>query len=120
MLQTEFPFTLPRGFVDADGTIHRDGVMRLATAQDEVLPMKDPRVQSNPAYVVVILLSRVVTRLGDLPAVNPKVIEGLFSADFAYLENLYRRINENGHARLTVTCPHCAGTFEVEADDAGG
>jgi hypothetical protein len=120
MLQTEFPFTLPRGFVDADGTIHREGVMRLATAQDEVLPLKDARVHSNPAYVVVIVLSRVVTRLGELSAVNPKVIEGLFSADFAYLEDLYRRLNENGHARLTVTCPHCAGVFEVEADDSGG
>lgn len=120
MLQTEFPFTLPRGFVDGDGTIHREGVMRLATAQDEVLPLKDARVHSNSAYVVVIVLSRVVTRLGELAAVNPKVIEGLFAADFAYLQDLYRRINENGHARLTVTCPHCAGVFEVEADDSGG
>jgi hypothetical protein len=120
MLQTEFPFTLPRGFVDADGTIHSEGVMRLATAQDEVHPFKDPRVRLNERYAVVIVLSRVVTRLGELPAVNPKVIEGLFAADFAYLVDLYRRLNENGHARLTVTCPHCAGIFEVEADDPGG
>ena len=120
MLQTEFPFTLPRGFVDGDGTLHREGTMRLATAQDEVLPLKDPRVQANPGYLVIILLSRVVTRLGDLADVNPKVVEGLFSADLAYLEDLYRTINENGHNRLSVTCPHCDGSFEVEMSGSGG
>jgi hypothetical protein len=119
MLQTEFPFTLPRGLVDADGAIHRDGAMRLATAEDEVLPLKDARVQANPAYLVLILLSRVVTRLGDLTTLNPKVMEGLFAGDLAYLEDLYRRVNGNGHARLTVTCPHCSGSFEVEADESG-
>jgi hypothetical protein len=119
-LQTEFPFTLPRGYVDGDGTVHREGTMRLATAQDEIAPLKDPRVQANPGYLVVILLARVVTRLGDVPDVNPRVVEGLFSADLAYLEDFYRRINENGHARLSVACPHCAGTFEVEASGLGG
>jgi hypothetical protein len=118
-LQTEFPFTLPRGYVDADGTLHREGVMRLATAFDEIAPMKDPRVQANAAYLVVILLSRVVVRLGDLPVMNPKVIEGLFSADLAYLQDLYTRINENGHSALTVTCPHCQGAFDVEVSAAG-
>ena len=93
--------------------------MRLATAEDEVLPLRDPRVQMNPGYLVIILLSRVLTRLGDLPDVNPKVIEGLFAADFAYLEGLYRTINENGHNRLAVTCPHCAGEFEVEMSGLG-
>jgi hypothetical protein len=120
MLQTEFPFSLPRGYVDPDGGLHQEGVMRLATAQDEVFPLKDPRVQANPGYLVIILLSRVVTRLGDLPDVNPRVIEGLFSADLAYLEDLYRTINENGHNRLAVTCPHCEGSFEVEMSGSGG
>lgn len=120
MLQTEYPFTLPRGFVDADGDLHREGVMRLATAQDEVLPLKDPRVQANPGYLVIILLSRVVTQLGDVPDVNPRVIESLFTADLAYLEDLYRTINENGHNRLAVTCPHCDGSFEVEMSGVGG
>ena len=120
MQATEFPFTLPRGYVDPEGAVHREGVMRLATAQDEVLPLKDPRVQSNPGYLVIILLARVVTKLGDLGAVNPRVIEGLYSADLAFLEDLYRRINENGHARVAVTCPHCAGTFEVETNGPGG
>jgi hypothetical protein len=120
MLQTEFPFTLPRGYVDAGGAIHRDGVMRLATAYDEVVPLKDPRVQSNPGYLVIILLSRVITRLGEVQHINPMVIEGLFSADLAYLQDLYRRINEDGHARLLVTCPHCQGDFEVETAGLGG
>jgi hypothetical protein len=120
MLQTEFPFTLPRGYADADGTLHRDGVMRLATAYDEIAPLKDPRVQGNPGYLVIILLARVITRLGSLEHINPKVIEGLFSADLAYLQDFYRRINENGHDRLAVTCPHCEGKFEVELDGLGG
>jgi hypothetical protein len=120
MLQTEFPFTLPRGYVDSEGNLHREGVMRLGTAYDEIAPMKDPRVQANPGYLVIILLSRVITRLGDLEHINPKVIEGLFSADLAYLQDLYRRINENGHNRLAVTCPHCEGEFEVELNGLGG
>jgi hypothetical protein len=120
MLQTEFPFTLPRGYLDAEGTVHREGVMRLATAYDEIAPMKDPRVQGNPGYLVIILLSRVITQLGELEHINPKVIEGLFSADLAYLQDFYRRINENGHDRLAVVCPHCDGKFEVEPDDLGG
>ena len=118
-VQTEFPFTLPRGYVDAEGTVHREGVMRLATAFDEVAPMKDPRVQTNPGYLVLILLSRVVTRLGDLTHINPKVMEGLFSADLAFLQELYRRINENGHSNVGVTCPHCEAKFEVEMSGVG-
>jgi len=118
-MQTEFPFTLPRGYVDAEGNVHREGVMRLATANDEIAPMKDPRVQVNPGYLAVILLSRVVSRLGDLPQVNPRVIEELFAADFAHLEDLYRRINANGHSRLQVVCPGCEKKFEVEVDASG-
>jgi hypothetical protein len=118
-LQTEFPFTLPRGFLDAEGNLHREGVMRLATAFDEIAPMKDPRVQSNPGYLVIILLSRVVTRLGTLEHLNPKVIEGLFAGDMAFLQDLYRRVNEHGHNRVSVSCPHCQGEFEVEIDGSG-
>jgi len=118
-LQTEFPFTLPRGYVDAEGTLHREGVMRLATAFDEIAPMKDPRVQANPGYLVIILLARVVTRLGTLEVLNPKVIEGLFAGDLAFLQDLYRRINEDGHDRVAVACPHCQGEFEVEVGGRG-
>jgi len=119
-LQTEFPFTLPRGYVDSDGNLHREGIMRLSTAYDEIAPMKDPRVQANPGYLVLILLSRVITRLGDLSQVNPKIMEGLFSADLAYLQDLYRRINENGHNRTSVTCPKCEASFEVEVGAEAG
>lgn len=118
-LQTEFPFTLPRGFLDAEGNLHREGVMRLATAYDEIAPMKDPRVQGNPGYLVIILLSRVITRLGSLEHLNPKVIEGLFAGDLAFLQDLYRRVNEHGHNRVSVSCPHCQGDFEVEIDGSG-
>lgn len=119
-VQTEFPFTLPRGFVDGEGNVHREGVMRLATAFDEIAPMKDPRVQANPCYLVIILLSRVVTRLGGLAQVNPHTIEGLFSADLAYLQAFYQRVNGDGQNRLAVTCPHCERPFEVEVDEPGG
>ena len=118
-MQTEFPFTLPRGYVDQEGNIHREGVMRLATAFDEVAPMKDPRVQSNPGYLVIILLSRVIIRLGDLNHINPKVIEGLFSADLGFLQDFYRRINENGHGHFGITCPQCEAKFEVEMASLG-
>ena len=118
-LQTEFPFTLPRGYVDSDGLLHREGTMRLATAKDEVTPLQDHRVKNNPGYLAVILLSRVVTRLGQLPQVYPQLIEDLPVADFAYLQTLYRRINEHGHNRLSVTCPACEKTFEVEAEPLG-
>lgn len=120
MLQTEFPFTLPRGYVDGEGNLHKEGVMRLATAFDEIAPLKDPRVQNNPAYLLVILLSRVVTRLGSLEVINPKVVEGLFAADLAYLQDFYRRINESGQSRLQIACPHCERQFEVEIDSLGG
>src|SRR3990172_12351183 len=94
--QTEFEFALPKGYVDEEGNLHKKGVMRLATAADEILPMKDPRVQSNPAYLTVILLSRVITKLGDLQTINTKTIENLFASDLSFLQDFYRRINENG------------------------
>src|SRR5271168_5463579 len=96
MFQTEYEFQLPRGYLDADGALHRQGSMRLATAADEILPLKDPRVQGNEAYLILILLSRVITKLGSITAINPKVIEGLYAADLAYLQEFYNRINRDG------------------------
>ena len=119
-LQTEFPFTLPRGYADSEGTLHREGTMRLATAYDEIAPLKDPRVQANPGYLVIILLARVITKLGELEQITPKTIESLFAADLAFLQDLYQRINEVGHSRLLVACPHCEGQFEVETASLGG
>jgi hypothetical protein len=113
-LVTEFPFVLPRGYVDDAGTVHRDGVMRLATARDEILPLRDPRVRDNEAYLTVLLLSRVVTQLGTLDTVTPPVIEGMWATDLSFLQDHYRRINTEGVARATVRCPACEHGFEVE------
>jgi hypothetical protein len=106
--------------VAADGTVHREGRMRLATALDEIEPVKDPRVRANPGYLVVILLARVVTRLGSLDYINTNVIENLYAADLAHLQELYQRINLTGGSRFHVACPHCSGEFEVETAAPGG
>lgn len=116
---TEFPFVLPQGYVDGEGNLHREGTMRLSTAYDEIAPMRDPRVQANPGYLVIILLSRVITQLGTVQSMNPKLIEGLFSGDLIFLQDFYQRINQNGHSRLQVTCPHCQGDFQVETTPLG-
>lgn len=120
MFQTEFEFTLPCGYLDKDGTLHRDGIMRRATAADEILPLKDPRVQQNPAYLVIILLSRVVTRLGGTSQINPKVVENLYATDLAYLQDLYNQVNQLGNGHLSVNCPQCEHAFEVERPEVGG
>ncbi len=120
MFQTEFEFTLPCGYLDEEGTLHRDGLMRRATAADEILPLKDPRVQKNPAYLVVILLSRVITRLGGVAHINPKLIEDLYATDLAYLQDLYNQVNQLGNGHLPVTCPECQHSFEVEPALPGG
>src|SRR5947209_20541761 len=92
VFQTEVEFTLPFGYLDEDGTLHREGTMRLATAADEILPLKDPRVQANEAYLIVILLARVITELHGVSHINPKVIEGLYGADLAYLQGMYNQL----------------------------
>jgi hypothetical protein len=117
-LRTEFSFVLPRGYVDGSGTVHREGVMRLATARDELIPLRDDRVRENPAYLTVVLLGRVVTRLGTLTDVHAGILENMFATDLAFLQDLYRRINSEGHTRASVTCPSCQEHFAV--DIAGG
>jgi hypothetical protein len=112
MFQTEYEFALPKGYIDEEGNLHKEGVMRLATAADEILPLKDPRVQQNPAYLTIILLSRVVTKLGDLPAVNPRIIEELFASDLGFLQEFYREIN--GGVKTKAKCPKCENEFEVD------
>ena len=119
MFKTEFEFHLPCGYLDEEGELHRDGVMRRATAADEILPLRDPRVAKNQAYLAVILLSRVVTRLGSVPVVNPKVIENLFATDMAYLQDLYNRVNALEEAHDSVTCPHCQQAFRPEVRGSG-
>lgn len=119
MFQTEFDFTLPKGYVDSNGNLHNKGIMRLATAADEILPLRDPRVISNPAYLTVILLSRVVVKLGSLENINPSVIENLFASDLAYLQDLYSNINENASNEIQAVCPGCGHKFEFERPEQG-
>ncbi|MEU4191082.1 hypothetical protein AB0E69_04230 [Kribbella sp. NPDC026611] len=119
-LRTEYPFVLPRGFVDEHGTVHRDGVMRLATARDEIGTQTDPRVRQNPAYLTVLLLERTLVRLGTLPEVDTLVVECLFASDLAFLQDLYRRVNQLGHTEVDVTCPACGHGFAVELGGGPG
>src|SRR6478672_11058227 len=114
--KTEFEFTLPKGFVDDSGNLHRKGVMRLATAKDEIIPLQDFRVKNNRAYLVIILLSRVISRLGELKdsEINPGIVENLFSADLSYLQEFYRQINETGTANVQAKCPSCGQEFQVD------
>jgi hypothetical protein len=117
-MRTEFAFELPRGYVDESGAVHRDGVMRLATARDELVPLRDDRVRENPPYLTVVLLARVITRIGTITDVHAGIVENLFASDLAFLQDLYRRINSEGHARARVSCPGCGHGFAV--DLAGG
>jgi hypothetical protein len=117
-LITEFSFVLPRGYVDVSGTVHRDGVMRLATARDELVPLRDDRVRENSAHLTVVLLARVITRIGTITDVHAGIVEDLFAADLAFLQDLYRRVNTEGHTRAAVTCPACSHRFAV--DVSGG
>jgi hypothetical protein len=118
---TEFSFVLPRGYRDEHGDWHRDGVMRLATARDELTPLCDPRVQANDAYLNVLLLARVITKLGRLPIVSPGIVECLFASDLAFLQDLYRRVNQEVWTEGDVACPECGHRFAVDrAGDALG
>jgi hypothetical protein len=120
MFRTEYEFILPMGYLDADGNLHREGVMRLATAADEILPLKDPRVQKNAGYLIVILLSRVLIRLGGVDQITPRTVEGLFAADLAYLQSLYNEINQIDRKERPAVCPHCERTFDLEQPVLGG
>jgi hypothetical protein len=113
-MRTEVEFTLPRGYVGADGTVHREGAMRLATARDEIEPLRDAEVRSNEAYLSVLLLARTITRLGDVSDVTPDLVEGLYAVDFDHLQRLYERINSDGEAVGVVDCPDCGHRFEVD------
>lgn len=112
-IATEFSFTLPQGLMDAD-RLHRQGKMRLATAKDELWVQAQPQVQNNPSYGALIMLSRVMTRLGSLTSVTPELLEGLVLRDIAYLREFYNRINQNGQAQIPAHCPHCNTQFRVE------
>lgn len=114
MLQTEFNFVLPKGYIDDNGVLHKEGTMRLATAMDEITPLRDPRVRNNEAYLVVILLSQVITRLGTLPKITANIVEKFFAADINYLQDLYRQINDLETRSLITVCPNCGHEFEED------
>jgi hypothetical protein len=119
-MQTTFPFVLPRGYIDGSGQIHRHGEMRLALVLDEIEAVRDPRAQANEAFLPVVLLSRVVTQLGMVPAINPQVIAGMFAIDLVYLEDLYERINRPEPVVLGAVCPQCSAQFELAVAPLGG
>lgn len=113
-LRTEYPFVLPRGFVDEQGQCHRQGTLRLATAKDELTAQSEPLVAQNPAYLSIYLIMRTVTELGDLPVVDRFVVEHMFASDLAFLQDLYRRVNQLGHTQAEVDCPNCEHHFLVD------
>ncbi len=123
-LQTEFEFVLPKGYIDNEGNLHRKGTMRLATALDEITPLRDPRVRNNQAYLTIILLARVLTKLGTLNSsqITPDIVEKLFASDLAYLQVLYNRINSSNLD--DAVCPTCGRPFDnvpadAETEEAG-
>lgn len=119
MFSTEFEFILPRGYVDKEGNLHRQGIMRMATAADEIIPLRDRRVQQNPGYLTIILLSRVIVKLGELKEVTTDIIENLFTIDLAFLQDMYTRINQAENPAIKVTCPYCGKEFETVPDFLG-
>jgi hypothetical protein len=116
-MKTEYAFKLPRGYLDPGGTVHSEGTMRLATARDEIEPLREAEVRRNDAYLSVLLLSRVVTRLGDVTDITPETIERLYAADFDHLQRLYERLNSDGEVVGSVTCPECSHAFEVDLSE---
>lgn len=119
MLQTEYEFTLPMGYVDAEGTVHKQGVMRLATAADEIVPLKDPRVRQNPEYLTVLVLERTIVKLEGVESVSAQVIEKLFTADLSFLQELYQKINEGEEPTMQVTCTRCGQDFTTKMNFKG-
>lgn len=113
-MRTEFEFELPRGYVDRSGTVHRTGSMRLATARDELVPLADDRVRENPAYLTVVLLARVLTRIGTISDVHAGIVEDMYASDLGFLQDLYKRVNQEGHTRAAVSCPSCGNDFSVD------
>lgn len=119
MLSTQFDFQLPRGLIDETGQLHRRGVMRLATAKDELIVQRDRRVRENSAYATLMMLSQVIMQLGTLESLQPENLENLFTQDLAYLREFYNRVNQQGNAKVASQCPQCNTQFEVEFVLAG-
>jgi hypothetical protein len=117
MFKTEFEFVLPKGYVDKDGNVHKKGVMRLATAKDEIAPLQDYRVKNNEAYMTIILLSRVIVKLGELNNIATNNIENLYSADLDFLQRFYQKINSEESSVIELQCPECECKYSVGLDE---
>lgn len=113
-MQTVFNFELPRGFIDESGVVHKLGEIRLATALDEIVPQEDPRVVANEAYLPILLLARVITRIGTITVISSTMIERMFAADLEYLQNLYMHLNGGGPVIVGAKCPHCQHGFQLQ------
>lgn len=112
-METVYEFTLPRGYVDAEGIVHKQGKMRLATAGDEISATRDPRVLSNPSYLTIVVLSKVITELEGVQMITATTIEKLFTADLAFLQDMYQRINDVEPPVMNVVCPQCGHEHQV-------
>lgn len=112
-METVYEFTLPRGYIDANGETHRNGKMRLATAGDEISATRDPRVLNNPSYLTIVVLSKVIIELEGIPMVSATIIEKLFTVDLAFLQDMYQRINDIAPPEMTTVCPKCGHTHRV-------
>jgi hypothetical protein len=100
-IRTEYEFVLPRGYLDETGALHRRGVMRMATARDELEPLRDPTILGpDDPRITILVLARVVRTLGTHELVTPHEIEGLFAADLAYLQDFYGVINFGSDADI--------------------
>jgi hypothetical protein len=117
VFKTEYEFTLPRGFIDKDGNLHKKGVMRLSTAKDEIAPLQDHRVRTNQAFMIIILLSRVIVKLGDLNSIDSRMVEQFFSIDLDYLQRFYQKINESENTDISFQCPHCSEDISIPFDE---
>ena len=112
-METEFEFTLPKGYIDGNGEIHKNGKMRLATAGDEMRAQRDPRVLSNPSYLTIVLLAEVITEIEGVATIAPSIIEKLFTADLAFLQDMYQRINDIEPPTMHFVCPDCGKEHEI-------
>lgn len=113
-LSTEFPFTLPRGLIDAQRQVHRRGSVRLATVKDELLVQSLPSVGNNPAHKSLLMLSQVISRLRGLSLVSLDILEQLTLRDIIYLREFSNRVNQQGDIYIPTECPHCQAQFAVE------
>lgn len=112
-METVYDFTLPKGYLDSAGILHRKGKMRLATAGDEISATRDPRVLSNPSYLTIVILGKVVTELEGVEMVTANLIERLFTADLAFLQDMYQRINDIEPPMMETVCPECGKVYQV-------